>query len=77
MIVVTEELSGGSLGGAGSLITRPEIMARALIEGGTEEQKAYWLPRIAEGDPPLCDCYHRTGFRFRCCLHEAESNPDG
>ena len=53
MIVVTEELSGGSLGGAGSLITRPEIMARALIEGGTEEQKAYWLPRIAEGDP-LC-----------------------
>lgn len=53
MIVVTEELSRGSLGGAGSLITRPEIMARALIEGGTEEQKADWLPRIAQGDP-LC-----------------------
>ena len=30
MIVVTEELSRASLGGAGSLITRPEIMARAL-----------------------------------------------
>ncbi len=53
MIVVTEELSRGSLGGAGSLITRPEIMARALIEGGTEEQKESWLPRIAQGDP-LC-----------------------
>lgn len=53
MIVVTEELSRASLGGAGSLITRPEIMARALIEGGTEEQKQYWLPRIAEGNP-LC-----------------------
>jgi (2S)-methylsuccinyl-CoA dehydrogenase len=53
MIVVTEELSRGSLGGAGSLITRPEIMARALIEGGTEEQKEHWLPRIAEGKP-LC-----------------------
>ncbi len=53
MIVVTEELSRGSLGGAGSLITRPEIMARALLEGGTEEQRAYWLPRLAEGDP-LC-----------------------
>jgi (2S)-methylsuccinyl-CoA dehydrogenase len=53
MIVVTEELSRGSLGGAGSLITRPEIMARALIEGGTEEQKEHWLPKIAEGNP-LC-----------------------
>jgi alkylation response protein AidB-like acyl-CoA dehydrogenase len=29
MIVVTEELSRGSLGGAGSLITRPEILSRA------------------------------------------------
>ncbi|MFT7220675.1 MAG: (2S)-methylsuccinyl-CoA dehydrogenase [Candidatus Azotimanducaceae bacterium] len=53
MIVVTEELSRGSLGGAGSLITRPEIMARALMEGGTEEQKSHWLPRIATGNP-LC-----------------------
>jgi len=53
MIVVTEELLRASLGGAGSLITRPEIMARALMEGGTEEQKQHWLPRIAMGDP-LC-----------------------
>lgn len=53
MIVVTEELSRGSLGGAGSLITRPEIMARALIEGGTEAQKENWLPRLAQGNP-LC-----------------------
>jgi (2S)-methylsuccinyl-CoA dehydrogenase len=53
MIVVTEELSRGSLGGAGSLITRPEIMARALMEGGTEEQRAKWLPRLATGEP-LC-----------------------
>lgn len=51
MIVATEELSRGSLGAAGSLITRPEIMARALLEGGTEAQKAFWLPRIAAGDP--------------------------
>ena len=33
MIVVTEELSRGSLGAAGSLITRPEIAARALLAG--------------------------------------------
>ncbi len=53
MIVVTEELSRGSLGAAGSLITRPEILARALLKGGTEEQKHHWLPQLAVGDP-LC-----------------------
>jgi (2S)-methylsuccinyl-CoA dehydrogenase len=53
MVIVTEELSRGSLGAAGSLITRPEIMARALLEGGTEEQQARWLPQIASGQT-LC-----------------------
>ena len=53
MIVVTEELSRVSLGGAGSLITRPEIIARAIMEGGTPEQKSHWLPGIASGDT-LC-----------------------
>ncbi|PCJ42034.1 MAG: acyl-CoA dehydrogenase [Moraxellaceae bacterium] len=53
MIVVTEELSRGSLGGAGSLITRPEILSRAILKGGTEEQKQYWLPKLAVGEP-LC-----------------------
>ena len=53
MIVVTEELSRGSLGGAGSLITRPEILSRARLKGGTEVQKQHWLPRLAVGDP-LC-----------------------
>ncbi|MDE0453543.1 MAG: acyl-CoA/acyl-ACP dehydrogenase [Gammaproteobacteria bacterium] len=50
MVVVTEELSRGSLGAAGSLITRPEIMAQALLEGGTEAQKRRWLPALAAGD---------------------------
>ncbi|HBF13784.1 MAG TPA: acyl-CoA dehydrogenase [Deltaproteobacteria bacterium] len=50
MIIVTEELSRGSLGAAGSLITRPEILAKALLKGGTEEQKQKWLPPIALGD---------------------------
>ncbi len=51
MVVVTEALSEGSLVAAGSLITRPEILARALLAGGTEDQKAAWLPRLAAGDP--------------------------
>ena len=51
MVVVTEELSLGSLGAAGSLITRPEIMARAVLDGGTDAQKARWLPGIAAGEP--------------------------
>jgi len=50
MIITTEELSRGSLGAAGSLITRPEIVARALLDGGTETQKQRWLPGIASGE---------------------------
>ncbi|MGH8979312.1 MAG: acyl-CoA dehydrogenase family protein, partial [Acidimicrobiia bacterium] len=50
MVVATEELSRGSLGIGGSLVTRPEILTRALIAGGTEEQKQQWLPRIATGE---------------------------
>lgn len=53
MIAVTEALAEGSLAAAGSLITRPEILTRALIAGGTEAQKRRWLPGIAAGDP-LC-----------------------
>jgi (2S)-methylsuccinyl-CoA dehydrogenase len=50
MILTTEELSRASLAAAGSLITRPEILAKALLAGGTEEQKQTWLPRIASGE---------------------------
>jgi (2S)-methylsuccinyl-CoA dehydrogenase len=50
MIVATEELSWGSLGVGGSLITRPEILTRAIVHGGTDEQKQRWLPRIASGE---------------------------
>jgi len=49
MLIATEELSRGSLNAAGSLITRPEILVRALLRAGTEEQKRRWLPDIASG----------------------------
>ncbi|HYI43937.1 MAG TPA: acyl-CoA dehydrogenase family protein, partial [Actinomycetota bacterium] len=50
MVAATEELSRGSLGVGGSLITRPEILTRALVKGGTEEQKKEWLPQVASGE---------------------------
>jgi (2S)-methylsuccinyl-CoA dehydrogenase len=50
MVVVTEELSRGSLAAAGSLITRPEILSKALLKGGTEEQKQEWLPKLASAE---------------------------
>jgi (2S)-methylsuccinyl-CoA dehydrogenase len=50
MVVATEELARAALGVAGSLITRPEILTRALVQGGTEAQKQEWLPKIASGE---------------------------
>ncbi len=50
VIMTTEELSRVSLAAAGSLITRPEILTKALLKGGTEEQKQAWLPRVASGE---------------------------
>src|SRR3954470_16313102 len=50
MAIATEELSRGSLGAGGSLITRPEILTRALVKGGTEEQKQQWLPKLASAE---------------------------
>ena len=50
MVVATEELSRASLGIGGSLITRPEILTRALVKGGTESQKQEWLPKLATAE---------------------------
>src|SRR5262249_36973656 len=44
MVVITEELSTASLAAAGSLITRPEILTKAVLKGGTDAQKKKWLP---------------------------------
>ena len=48
--IATEELSRASLGIGGSLITRPEILTRALVNGGTEAQKQEWLPKLASAE---------------------------
>ena len=49
MCVVTEELSRGYIG-VGSLGTRNEIAGELLRLGGTEAQKARFLPKIASGE---------------------------
>jgi (2S)-methylsuccinyl-CoA dehydrogenase len=49
MCIVTEELSRGWIG-TGSLGTRSEIAGELILHGGTEAQRAHWLPRIASGE---------------------------
>ena len=49
MCVVSEELSRGYIG-VGSLPTRSEIAAELILTGGTDAQKAHWLPKIASAE---------------------------
>ncbi len=49
MCVVSEELSRAYIG-VGSLGTRSEIAAELILCGGTPEQKAHFLPKIASGE---------------------------
>ncbi|SLN23039.1 Acyl-CoA dehydrogenase [Roseovarius albus] len=49
MVVVSEELSRGYIG-VGSLGTRSEIAAELILCGGTDEQKANWLPKLSSGE---------------------------
>lgn len=49
MCVVSEELSRAYIG-VGSLGTRSEIAAELILGGGTPDQKAHYLPRIASGE---------------------------
>ncbi|MFW8595793.1 acyl-CoA dehydrogenase family protein [Cribrihabitans neustonicus] len=49
MVVVSEELSRGYIG-VGSLGTRSEIAAELILCGGTEAQKANWLPKLASAE---------------------------
>ncbi|TVR84429.1 MAG: acyl-CoA dehydrogenase [Rhodospirillales bacterium] len=49
MCVVTEELSRAYIG-VGSLGTRSEIAAELIRLGGTDDQKAHFLPKLASGD---------------------------
>jgi (2S)-methylsuccinyl-CoA dehydrogenase len=49
MCVVSEELSRGYIG-VGSLGTRSEIAAELILNGGTRDQRAHFLPLIASAE---------------------------
>lgn len=49
MCVVSEELSRAYIG-VGSLGTRSEIAAELILLGGTDDQKAHYLPKLASGE---------------------------
>ena len=69
MCVVSEELSRGYIG-VGSLGTRSEIAAELILGGGTEAQKAEWLPRIATAEvlptAVFTEPEHRLRPRLAC-----------
>ena len=80
MCVVTEELSRGYIG-VGSLGTRTEIAGELIRLGGTEEQKAYWLPKLASGEILPDRRVHRAQHRLRPRLahhpRRAQGRPAG
>ena len=77
MVVATEELSRGSLGVGGSLITRPEILTRALVKGGTEEQKKEWLPRVASGEVMVAVAATEPDYGSDVAGFKTTATPDG
>jgi (2S)-methylsuccinyl-CoA dehydrogenase len=78
MCVVTEELSRGYIG-VGSLGTRSEIAAELIMGGGTEEQKRYWLPRLASGEAMSTAVFTEPNFGSDLAhiRTKATKEPDG
>ena len=78
MVVVSEELSRGYIG-VGSLGTRTEIAAELILCGGTEEQKAKWLPGLASGEilPTAVFTEPNTGSDLGSLRTKARKEGDG
>ena len=79
MLIGTEEMAAGSLAIGGSLMTRPEILVRALLSAGTEEQKRRWLPGIASGELLVAVAVSEPDFGSDVAALQcrATSQPDG
>lgn len=78
MCVVSEELSRGYIG-VGSLGTRSEIAAELIIAGGTDAQKAKWLPRLASAEtlPTAVFTEPNTGSDLGALRTRAVREPNG
>ncbi|MEO1788863.1 MAG: acyl-CoA dehydrogenase family protein [Pseudomonadota bacterium] len=78
MCVVSEELSRGYIG-VGSLGTRSEIAAELIIAGGTDAQKAKWLPGLASGEilPTAVFTEPNTGSDLGALRTRAVKGDDG
>ena len=78
MCVVSEELSRGYIG-VGSLGTRSEIAAELILCGGTDDQKAKWLPGLASGEilPTAVFTEPNTGSDLGSLKTRAAKNNDG
>ncbi|MGR3542398.1 MAG: acyl-CoA dehydrogenase family protein [Hasllibacter sp.] len=77
MCVTSEELSRAWIA-VGSLGTRSEIAAELILAGGTEEQKAQWLPRIASAEilPTAVFTEPNTGSDLGALRTRAERDGD-
>ena len=77
MCVVSEELSRAYIG-VGSLGTRSEIAAELILAGGTDRQKAEFLPRIASGEilPTAVFTEPNTGSDLASLRTRAERSGD-
>ncbi|MEL6476330.1 MAG: acyl-CoA dehydrogenase family protein [Pseudomonadota bacterium] len=77
MCVVSEELSRGYIG-VGSLGTRSEIAAELILCGGTDAQKAEWLPKLASGEilPTAVFTEPNTGSDLGALKTRAEKDGD-
>lgn len=78
MVVVSEELSRGYIG-VGSLGTRTEIAAELILCGGTDAQKAHWLPKLASGEilPTAVFTEPNTGSDLGALRTRAVAGDDG
>ena len=77
MCLVSEELSRAYIG-VGSLGTRSEIAAELILLGGTAEQKAHYLPKIAAGEilPTAVFTEPNTGSDLASLKTRAERHGD-
>jgi (2S)-methylsuccinyl-CoA dehydrogenase len=78
MVVVSEELSRGYIG-VGSLGTRTEIAAELILCGGTDAQKAQWLPKLSSGEilPTAVFTEPNTGSDLGALRTRAVQGEDG